>query len=282
MVNSCVAIDCTNCYRAGSGISFHRFPHSKPGLLQKWPQSVKRINWKPNKCSFICSVHLEPSCFKLRAGESVHKLCNDALSSVFPSFPINYQKQKAKRKPQQTRELAPSPSKVARTVVSEHSYASNQEKAQENVKQPKREMEVLKQKVCWQKKYIKSMKDLMKNLKEKSLVSSHEYKLLAHNFNGISKELFENQVCNAEFRDKHSNQYSEKWNSLQGPFTIIPQKHMTLFTRFFCCHIQQVSKLGQHQLTVSLAISSTVWGKWGSNWLYKKSTSRHGIWYVEQ
>ena len=55
--------------------------------------------------------------------------------------------------------LAPSPSKVARTVVSEYSYASNQEKAKE--------------------KYIKNLKDLMKYLTEKRLLSSHEYKLFS-------------------------------------------------------------------------------------------------------
>ena len=54
------------------------------------------------------------------------------------------------------------------------------------------------------------MKDLLKNFKEKRLVSSHEHKLLAHNFSGVSKQLFENQVCNAKFRDKHFNHYSEE------------------------------------------------------------------------
>ena len=66
------------------------------------------------------------------------------------------------------------------------------------------------------------MKDLMKNLKQARMVSNHEYKLLAHSFNGVSKELFENQV------------------SPQGSF---------------CWHIQQVSELGQYQLTVRLAFS---------------------------
>ena len=35
-------------------------------------------------------------------------------------------------------------------------------------------------------------------------------KLLAHNFSGVSKQPFENQVCNARYRDKHSNCYSEE------------------------------------------------------------------------
>ena len=41
MVNSCVAIDYTNHYKAGSGIC-HNFSHNKPELLQKWTQAVRR------------------------------------------------------------------------------------------------------------------------------------------------------------------------------------------------------------------------------------------------
>ena len=33
MVNYCVAIDCTNHVKSGSGISFHRFPLKNPELL---------------------------------------------------------------------------------------------------------------------------------------------------------------------------------------------------------------------------------------------------------
>ena len=83
------------------------------------------------------------------------KLSNDAVPSIFPSFPKYYYNQKAKRKPPNTRELAPSPSKVARTVVSEHSYASNQEMVHKDVKQLKRDIKVLKQKVCQQKTPLK-------------------------------------------------------------------------------------------------------------------------------
>ena len=118
MLNSGVAIDCTIHYKAGSGISFCRFPHSKPELLQKWTQAVKRKNWKPNKLSYISSACFNLSCFEVRVGKIGCKLSNDAVPSIFPSFLKYYYNQKAKRKPPNTRELAPSPSKVAKTVVS--------------------------------------------------------------------------------------------------------------------------------------------------------------------
>ena len=41
MVNSCIAIGCTNCAIPGSGISFHAFPHKNSELPQKWIQAVK-------------------------------------------------------------------------------------------------------------------------------------------------------------------------------------------------------------------------------------------------
>ena len=57
MVTSCIAIGCTNHVKAGSGISFHRFPLSRPELLHKWVRAVRRENWTPNKHSYICSDH---------------------------------------------------------------------------------------------------------------------------------------------------------------------------------------------------------------------------------
>ena len=50
----------------------------------------------------------------------------------------------------------------------------------------------------------------MKNLKEKRLILSHEYKQLAHNFNDVSKQLFKNQVCKARFGDELSIHHSEE------------------------------------------------------------------------
>ena len=41
MVNSCIAIGCTNHAKPGSAISFHAFHHKNSELLQKWIQVVK-------------------------------------------------------------------------------------------------------------------------------------------------------------------------------------------------------------------------------------------------
>ena len=101
MINSHVAVDYTDCYKVGLCIPFQKFPRNKPELLQKLTQALKRKYWKSNKHTFFCSSYLEPSCVEIRPGISCHKLCNDAVYHFFQA-------------------LAPSPSKVTRTVVSEH------------------------------------------------------------------------------------------------------------------------------------------------------------------
>ena len=72
MPTSCVAWGCTNRAKAGSGISFHRFPFKNPELLQKWIQAIRRENWAPKQGSFICGSHFEDSCFVVRPGKHGH------------------------------------------------------------------------------------------------------------------------------------------------------------------------------------------------------------------
>ena len=134
MVNSCVAIDCTNKVKAGSGISFHRFPLKKPELLQKWIQAVKRKDWVPNKYSYICIEHFEPSCFVVRPGKIGRHLSDNAVPTIFPTFPHYYQRsEKAKRKSPCKRKPADvlaSQSKVARTLANDYGYAKVHEPEQ--------------------------------------------------------------------------------------------------------------------------------------------------------
>ena len=52
------------------------------------------------------------------------------------------------------------------------------------------------------------MEELLKSLQDKQLVLSQQHILLDHNFDGVSKCLFENQMENAQFKDKHSYHYN--------------------------------------------------------------------------
>ena len=98
MVNFCIAIGCTHCAKPGSGISFHVFPHKNSELLQKWIQAVKRKNWVPNKYSLICSDYFEPSCSVVRPGKVGHRLYDNSVPTIYPSFPVYYWKEQRKRK----------------------------------------------------------------------------------------------------------------------------------------------------------------------------------------
>ena len=69
----------------GGNMSFHRFLHNKPDLLEKWVQAVRQ-NWYPNKNSLICSVHFTESCFTVTPGNQCHQLHKNAMPSVFHSF----------------------------------------------------------------------------------------------------------------------------------------------------------------------------------------------------
>ena len=71
MVTSCVAYGCIKRMKKVANISFHRFSHNKPDLLQKWVQAVRRQSLYPNKNSLICSVHFTESCFTVTPGNQL-------------------------------------------------------------------------------------------------------------------------------------------------------------------------------------------------------------------
>ena len=135
MVNSCVAYNCTNRVKPGSGISFHHFPKNEE-RRQKWIQAVCRKNWMPSQNSYICSVHFESKCVVIRPGKKGHRLYDDAVPTVF-DFPQHLQSNVSSRKPPkkrilpvsatEVREAQPSPSKVARAIGEDHSYSSMEE-----------------------------------------------------------------------------------------------------------------------------------------------------------
>ena len=86
MVTSCVAYGCTNRMKKGGNISFHKFPHDKPKLLEKWVQTVRGRGWSPDKKSFDCSVYFTDSCFAVRPGKLCCGLKKMQYYQFFQSF----------------------------------------------------------------------------------------------------------------------------------------------------------------------------------------------------
>ena len=64
MVRSCAAFGCTNRWKAGSDVTFHKIPKESQ-LRQKWLQNIMQEGKLPQDESFfICSSHFEESCFQ--------------------------------------------------------------------------------------------------------------------------------------------------------------------------------------------------------------------------
>ncbi|XP_055921231.1 zinc finger protein 813 [Eupeodes corollae] len=65
MPSFCVISDCQDKYKHSENVSFHKFPHSRKDLLDKWIEFANREpDWKPSKWSAICSRHFVPEDFR--------------------------------------------------------------------------------------------------------------------------------------------------------------------------------------------------------------------------
>ena len=112
-------------------MEFH--PHRNPELLQKWVQVIRIKDCHPTKNSYICSQHFEKLSFVVRPGKRGHRLHDHAVPTIFPAFPDHLQNvsrgnQQIKEKMLDTEPTipVPSPSKVANTIDTEHSYSTSE------------------------------------------------------------------------------------------------------------------------------------------------------------
>ena len=219
MVTSCIAIGCTNRVKAGSGISFHRFPLSRPELLHKWVRAVRRENWTPNKHSYICSDHFHSSCFIEKLSLVGRRLYSDAIPSIFPTLKEYYQSSYKRRKSPVKRKYV-SPTKIVKSIVTDHSYKNPEQvelgdivsetdqemqELQTRVIKLKAKVKVLNQKLRRKGKKIRSLQDLLAGLKEEECISNQQL-----DFEGVAKQLFSDQAQNMTFSTKMSHHYSQE------------------------------------------------------------------------
>lgn len=78
----------------------NRFPLSNELLTKKWVDALKRKNFKPSQSSRICSVHFTEQDYQLRPDAHRPLLKENAVPSIFPSFPSYYQKEKKRPRKQ--------------------------------------------------------------------------------------------------------------------------------------------------------------------------------------
>ena len=200
-------------WKKGGNISFHRFPHNKPDLLQKWAQAVRRQNWYPNKYSLICSVHFTESCFNVTPGNQHHQLHKNAIPSVFHGFENtckNWIKKKISCEKKdcrvQNKYIWAISIKIKKSVNTEHAYISK-ETHDAKIKKLSKKIEALHQKVCRWEKWIKNMKDLFDILKQKQLIANEQHVVLNHNFGDLAAHLVKNQQKNTHHISQYSNWY---------------------------------------------------------------------------
>jgi hypothetical protein len=77
-------------------LSCYRFPLNNKELLKKWLAAVKRDKWEPSATSYICSRHFTDSCF--RQYQTQFRLKADAVPSVF-DYPQHLQATVKERRP---------------------------------------------------------------------------------------------------------------------------------------------------------------------------------------
>ena len=135
------------------------------------------------------------------------------MPTIF-NYPAHLQKKKVTRKSPKKRffvepeiTFEPSPTKIAKVSVVDHAY-SKKSQPEAEVSQLRKHVKILKQKVRQRNKRMKCMKDLMKSLKEKQLIAATEHEVLSHNFNSVSKHLFDDQMKNSKTESNLSNQYT--------------------------------------------------------------------------
>ena len=80
-----------------------------------------------------------------------------------------------------TSTFEPSPSKIKKSVNTEHAYISK-ETPDANIKKLIKKIDALHQKVHRQEKLIKNMKDLLDTLNQKQLIANEQNVVLNHNF----------------------------------------------------------------------------------------------------
>ncbi|XP_028298388.1 THAP domain-containing protein 6-like isoform X3 [Gouania willdenowi] len=88
----CSAFHCNNrrsIQTRSRGITFHKFPKD-PGLRKAWTLAVRRLDFKPNNTTVLCSCHFRPEDFD-RTGQTV-RLKEGVVPSEFPGFPDHLKK----------------------------------------------------------------------------------------------------------------------------------------------------------------------------------------------
>jgi len=163
--------------------------------MQKWISAIKRKNFEANQWSRICSVHFTAQDYQVRPGAHRLLLKDNAVPSVFPSFPSYLQTPiKIPRKPPTLRnccgkdltvnqlednvnecdDMCPV-SNFKSVEVQTDNYYPDEEILKNKIK-------ILQQKLRRKNKKIENLEDLLSNLKNRGLLEDEPQTIIASNF----------------------------------------------------------------------------------------------------
>lgn len=193
MVYSCVVPKCTSRYVKWNGIMLHRFPLANESLLLKWTDAIHLSDFKPKKSSRICSRHFEKSDYKdLSDGKFL--LYVDAVPSVFDQAQTSRKRLlflgNCNNSSMDERPL------LTKLVKLDHCYGKSDVQRKNEIQKLQKKNRQLCQKIRRQKKKIVSLNDLIKLMKEKSLITDSVGSSLEENFPTVVQELFKSQALN--------------------------------------------------------------------------------------
>lgn len=202
---------------------------------------MKRKQFTPTIYSKICSEHFLSSDILDRPGTYKKHLKSDAVPTIFPAMPSYYQP--IPKKPRRTIQRIV-PQEVHTVRIENHqlmsstndnnrvvenrvenvtsTYIENQnikiDKSVQTEEKPlhhtvialRRKVKVLQQKVRRQQLRISNLKDLTRSLKKKGFVDDSVENLLLDQFDGMTLELFKNQLKNSK-KLSHGRRYTDEF-----------------------------------------------------------------------
>ncbi|KAF5281734.1 hypothetical protein FQR65_LT14574 [Abscondita terminalis] len=212
------------------------FPLNNGSLCLLWKNALRREDFTPTKYSKVCSDHFTSTDYINRPESYKLKLKADAVPSIFPAFPSYLQKSDKKRKRPAIRKVAenktasidspytsmetsfymhfalePEIDMIPSTTSTNLRVCETRKKLQSSPTKDilRKKIKTLRQKIRRKNTRIRSLKNCITVLKRKGLLQTDSAELLKHNFEGVSLELFCNELKNQK-RVPTGRRYSEE------------------------------------------------------------------------
>lgn len=207
-----------------------------PELLKHWLLAIKRKQFTPTMYSKICSEHFLLSGILDRPGTYKKHLKPDAIPSIFPAMPLYYQQ--IPKKPRRTIQHTIPQEEILRIedheVISlmnennldvenltnrsvenqnpkvDKSIQTEEKTLQHTVIALRHKVKALQKKIRRQQSRILNLKDLVRSLKKKGFVDDSVENVLLDQFDGMTLELFKNQLKNAK-KLSHGRRYTDEF-----------------------------------------------------------------------